>query len=177
MEPPTRTERPPAERPVAEVMCTVLYAVTEDESVLVAWEVLERSGYRHLPVVRADGRCTGLLDRADLAVACATPATALTRSTVRELSQGRRPSQVHPDDTVNRAAVVLSLAGVDALVVADERGRLVGLVTACDLVAAFADRQPDRWTVTAEASTPSARPHLRLPGLPPRREERRTGVP
>jgi len=55
-------------------MSTVLYAVTEDEGALVAGELLERSGCRHLPLVRADSRCAGLLDRADLAVACARPA-------------------------------------------------------------------------------------------------------
>jgi CBS domain-containing protein len=176
MQPPARTETPPGERPVADLMSTVLYAVTEDEDVLVAWELLERSGCRHLPVVRPDGCCTGLLDRADLAVACARPATALSGTTVRELLQGRRPAQVHPGDTVQRAAVVLSLAGVDALVVAAERGRLVGLVTAADLVAAFAGRQPTRWTAPADGP-PSGGPHLLLPGLPPHRQARRTGVP
>ncbi|MGW2376521.1 CBS domain-containing protein [Kitasatospora sp. NPDC001683] len=116
MEPPPRAQTPSGEQLVGEVMCTALCAVTEDESVLVAWELLERSGYRHLPVVRADGRCAGLLDRADLAVACAAPATVLSGTTVRELSQGRRPAQVHPGDTLHRAAVVLGLSGVDALV-------------------------------------------------------------
>lgn len=175
MEPLTPDEAPPGERPVAEVMSTVLYAVAEDEGVLVAWEHLERSGCRHLPIVRADGRCAGLLDRADLAVACAAPATALSGTTVRDLPQSRRPAVVHPGDTLYRAAVVLSLAGVDALLVTRDRGRLVGLVTASDLVAAFAGRQPARWTVAPEG--PLEEPRLLLPGLPPHRPQRRTGVP
>jgi CBS domain-containing protein len=70
MEPLTRGAVPSGERSVAEVMSTVLYAVAEDEGVLVAWEHLERSGCRHLPVLRADGRCVGLLDRADQALSC-----------------------------------------------------------------------------------------------------------
>ncbi|MET8630531.1 CBS domain-containing protein [Kitasatospora sp. NPDC004669] len=177
MNPQAHAKTPSGARTVAELMCTALYAVTEDESVLIAWELLERSGYRHLPVVRSDGRCTGLLDRADLAVACAAPTTTLSRTTVRELIQGHRPAQVHPGDTLHRAAVVLSLTGVDALVVADEHGRLAGLVTACDLVAAFAGRQPVRWTGPVERPAPSGGPHLLLPGLPPHRQERRTGVP
>ncbi|MEV8093323.1 CBS domain-containing protein [Kitasatospora sp. NPDC085879] len=176
MEPPPRVETPPGERLVADVMRTALYAVTEEESVLVAWELLERSGGRHLPVVRVDGRCAGLLDKADLAIACAQPATALSRTTVRELLRGRRPAQVHPGDTLHRAAVVLSLAGADALVVAAERGILVGLVTAGDVVAAFAGQQPAAWTAPADGP-PGGGPHVLLPGLPPRRQERRTGVP
>ncbi|MEV6211865.1 CBS domain-containing protein [Kitasatospora sp. NPDC051914] len=175
MEPPMQDEVPFDERPVAEVMSTVLYAVTEDEGVLAAWEHLERSGRRHLPVVRADGRCTGLLDRADLAVACAAPATALSGTTVNDLPQGRRPAVVHPGDTLHRAAVVLTVAGVDALVVTGDRGRLVGLVTASDLVAAFTGRQPARRTVAPEG--PQEQPCLLLPRFPPHRPERRTGVP
>ncbi|WP_327138618.1 CBS domain-containing protein (plasmid) [Streptomyces sp. NBC_01340] len=50
------------------------YSISEDETLLMAWEVVERSGQRHLPVVRHDGCCAGVLDRAELAVACADPA-------------------------------------------------------------------------------------------------------
>ncbi|MEU9045717.1 CBS domain-containing protein [Kitasatospora sp. NPDC048343] len=110
-------------------------------------------------------------------MACAAPATALTGTTVSDLPQGRRPGPavVHPGDTLHRAAVVLSLAGVDALVVSGDRGRLVGLVTASDLVAAFAGRQPARWMIVPEGR--QEEPHLLLPGRPPHRPERRTGVP
>lgn len=56
---------------VRSLMDTAPYSVGEDETLLMAWEVLERSGQRALPVVRADGCCAGVLDRAELAVACA----------------------------------------------------------------------------------------------------------
>ncbi|GAA1111013.1 hypothetical protein GCM10009663_60500 [Kitasatospora arboriphila] len=139
-----------------------------------------------LPPAAGDGEFGGLcglvlpfgflLDKADLAIACAQPATALSRTTVRELLRGRRPAQVHPGDTLHRSAVVLSLAGADALVVAAERGIPVGLVTAGDVVAAFAGQKPAAWTAPADGP-PGGGPHVLLPGLPPRRQERRTGVP
>jgi CBS-domain-containing membrane protein len=56
-------------RPVAAVMRPVAVTVDVGETVLVAWELLQRSGSHQPPVVRSDGRCVGLLDRADVALA------------------------------------------------------------------------------------------------------------
>ncbi|GAA2244134.1 MULTISPECIES: hypothetical protein [Kitasatospora] len=73
------------------------------------------------------------------------------------------------------SVLVLSLAGVDALVVADEYGQLVGLVTAGDLAAALAGR-PRAWR-KAQAEGVPRKPRGLLPGLPPRPQDHRTGVP
>ncbi|MFJ3336160.1 HPP family protein [Streptomyces sp. NPDC086766] len=145
---------------VGELMQPAPYSVGEAESVLLAWEVLERSGQRHLPVVRADGCCAGLLDRAELAVACAAPASALSRRTVGELTRGRRTVTVHGEEPVRRAAAAMWEGGTDALPVTDAHGHLVGLLTARDVAAAVAGL-PRR----EESAAPRS---VRLPGLPPR---------
>ncbi|MFE4337095.1 CBS domain-containing protein [Streptomyces sp. NPDC056831] len=79
-------------RTVAVVMRTAVVTIDVDETVLVAWELLERSGSRHLLVVHPDGRCAGLLDGADVAVACAAPASSLSGLRVGDLlpPAGRR---------------------------------------------------------------------------------------
>ncbi|NBM20626.1 HPP family protein [Streptomyces sp. GC420] len=160
-------------RKVAAVMRAAPAVVAVDETVLVAWELLERSGRRHLPVVRPDGRCAGLLDRADLAVTCAAPAVSLSRARVGDLLPGRGPALVHADQTVRHAADIMSYTRADALPVLDGDGQLVGMLTAVDIVAALAGRRvldepADAWTQV---------PPTVLPGLPPRRGYRGTAVP
>lgn len=76
-------------RTVADVMRTAAVTIAVEETVLVAWELLERSGSRHLSVVHPDGRCAGLLDRADMAVLGTEAAHRRGVSTVVPLS-GRR---------------------------------------------------------------------------------------
>ena len=50
------------------------------------------------------------------------------------------PARVHPDDDLPRAAEVMLDALVDAILAADETGRVVGIVTWTDLVAHVAGR-------------------------------------
>ncbi len=93
---------------VGALMNEAPYSISEDETLLLAWEVVERSGQRHLPVVRQDGCCAGVLDRAELAVACADPAVALSCRTVRDLVHRRRTVTVHPEESTLRAAAVMT---------------------------------------------------------------------
>ncbi|MFB7462938.1 HPP family protein [Streptomyces sp. NPDC056224] len=95
-------------RPVAAVMRPAAVTVDAGESVLVAWELLQRSGARHLPVVRSDGRCAGLLDRADVAVACAAPAVSLSAVRVDDILRGRGPALVHAEQTVRHAVDLMA---------------------------------------------------------------------
>ncbi|CAG7613821.1 CBS domain-containing protein [Actinacidiphila bryophytorum] len=159
-------------RTVAEVMRTDPVTIAAGETVLMAWELLERSGRRHLPVMRPDGRCVGLLDRADLAVACAAPATSLTALRVGDLVLGRRPAVVHAGESVRRAVRRMSSTGAEALPVLGDNGSLVGLLTAPDLIAALAGHAPPE-----EPAHPWEVPFPVMPGLPPKRRNRTTGVP
>lgn len=123
---------------VKEVMSVALVTVAHDESLLMAWEILQRTGFHHLPVMDGEGRCLGLIERAELAVACAAPATAVSEADVRGLVTSS--ALVHDDASVSRAAAVMTQAGSDALPVLDSSGALVGLLTARDLVALIAGR-------------------------------------
>lgn len=125
---------------VGEVMSVALVTVGEEESVLMAWEILQRTGFHHLPVVDAEGRCRGLVERSDLAVLCAQPAVALSERYADELVSGHRPALVHDDAPVTFAAAHMTELGVDALAVLDSRSTFVGLLTARDLVAVLAGK-------------------------------------
>lgn len=159
-------------RTVAAVMRPAAVTVDVGETVLVAWELLQRSGSRHLPVVRPDGRCAGLLDRADVAVACAAPAVSLSGLRVDDLLRGHGLVLVHAEQSVRHAVGLLAYTEAEALPVLADDGRLAGVLTATDIVAALvghpmrgqpADHRPQAPTV--------------LPGLPPRSSHRGTAVP
>ncbi|MGW5342010.1 CBS domain-containing protein [Streptomyces sp. NPDC004050] len=159
-------------RTVAAVMRPAPVTVDVGETALVAWELLQRSGSRHLPVVRPDGRCAGLLDRADVAVACAAPAVSLSALRVDELLRGHGTALVHAEQTVRHAVDLMACTEADALPVLAEDGRLAGLLTAVDIVAALAGRP-----VREEPADPPPQAPTVLPGLPPRRSDRGTAFP
>ncbi|MFI1583820.1 HPP family protein [Embleya sp. NPDC020630] len=134
------TEEAVRERSVADVMSTALLTVLGDESLLMAWELIQRTGFHHLPVVDEDGRCVGLLERGELAVACALPAISLSERYVSELLPGSVQPQVSISAGLAEAAEVMTEHAVDAVAVTDDNDTLVGLVTARDLVSALAGR-------------------------------------
>ncbi|CAL9572231.1 CBS domain-containing protein [Streptomyces sp. enrichment culture] len=161
---------PVLERAVREVMRTSLVTVAAGETVLTAWELLERSGARHLPVVLPDGRCAGLLDRAEVAVACAAPAVSLSRRYAWDLVRCRRCVVVHHGDPVGRAVAVMDANGCDALPVVGDAGTLAGLFTAADVVAALAGRRAE---VLPGVGARPPYPYPVMPGLPPRQDDGR----
>ncbi|HSA52147.1 MAG TPA: CBS domain-containing protein [Yinghuangia sp.] len=131
-------------KPVRDVMSVALVTLAEDESVLMAWEILQRTGFHHLPVVDGNGHCLGLVERSDLAVACGMPAAVLSERDVGSLVADQGPALVHGDDPVSRAAEVMADAGVDAVAVLGPSEEFIGLVTARDLVTLLAGRSKRR---------------------------------
>ncbi|MEU0939043.1 CBS domain-containing protein [Embleya sp. NPDC005971] len=127
------------ERSVVDVMSTALLTVADDESLLMAWELIQRTGFHHLPVVDEDGRCVGLLNRGELAVACALPAISLSERYVGDLLPGGVQPQVPISARLAEVADVMTEHAVDAVAVTDD-DTLVGLVIARDLVTALAGR-------------------------------------
>lgn len=99
--------------------------------------VMRERGVRHLPVV-LDGRFAGLVD--DRLVALAHLADgAPDRTPVTALMTHYVP-QVSPDAALPRVARLVRASGCDAVVVMDDGGALVGIVTATDVVVAVASQ-------------------------------------
>ncbi|MFJ3927056.1 HPP family protein [Streptomyces sp. NPDC090022] len=159
-------------RTVAAVMRPAPVTVDIGETVLVAWELLQRSGSRHLPVVHPDGRCAGLLDRADVAVACAAPAVSLSAVRVGDLLRGHGRALVHAEQSVRHAVDLMAYTEADALPVLAGDGRLAGVLTATDIVAALVGHPVREGPADRRPQAPTT-----LPGLPPRRDYRGTAVP
>jgi len=130
--------RPPDERTAAEVMSTDLLTVTADESVLMAWELMCRARVHHLPVLDGAGHCLGVVDSATLTAAWEPSGPLRARRPVTALLPRRGPTCVRPDATLARTAAAMLAAERDHVIVTGERGDLIGLITARDLIAALA---------------------------------------
>lgn len=134
---------------VAERMRPVAVSVSPTASLADAQEAMATHGLAWLPVVE-DGRVVGLVGDEDLAAARPSPATTLTvgeitfHMTTIPVAAVMRPDPpvVVPDTPLADAASLLRDEGIGALPVVEE-GRLVGLLSAGDLVAMLAN--PPGW--------------------------------
>ncbi|TYB45004.1 CBS domain-containing protein [Actinomadura chibensis] len=128
-------------RAVAELMSRDLLTIAEDESVLMAWELMCKAEVHHLPVADVQGGFLGVVDAQTLTAAWNAIAPRDARRPVTTLLPDRRPATVRPQAAVSEAARAMLDAGTDYAPVTDEHGALVGLVTARDLIAALAGMQ------------------------------------
>jgi CBS domain-containing protein len=123
---------------VGDVMSTEVLTVAADETTLMAWELMRQGGYHHVPVVGSDGHCIGVLDAETMAAAWDGGGPDRMRMPVSTVVDRRPPPQVTESCSVAATARAMLAAQQDFVAVVDAEGRLVGLVTARDLVAAVA---------------------------------------
>ncbi|GAA4039034.1 CBS domain-containing protein [Nonomuraea soli] len=128
--------------PASRVMSRILVAIKPEESPLMAWELMRRAEVHHLPVVD-QGRFVGLLTREDLLASWYGGPDLQSRRTVRALLGRRRTPCTSPDEVLGEVAARMLGAGCDALPVLAGGGRLVGLITTTDVLAAVAGRLPE----------------------------------
>ncbi|WP_298324525.1 CBS domain-containing protein [Haloactinopolyspora sp.] len=140
---------------VGEVMTRRFQAVEPATTSLTAWEFMRRSGVEHLAVVGRSGRIHGIVSRSDIAVAQSEESVRVLRRTLGEMLFGKASPRVSPKTPIGLAAQVMFDAHCDALSVVNSSGRLVGLVTDRDVLAAVAGRQQARAT---ERAVPPLRP-------------------
>ncbi|MGD9531716.1 CBS domain-containing protein [Pseudonocardia sp.] len=137
--PPAGTDTDPE---VGTLMSRQLVAIVPEATTIVALRLMITTGVRHLPVV-ADSRVLGVLTETDLLHALGDPGG--DGRTVATLA--RAAVVVRSADRRGEAARRMYEAGADAVVVADPAdpddpevggGRLVGIVTATDVLRSLA---------------------------------------
>ncbi|WP_028927892.1 CBS domain-containing protein [Pseudonocardia acaciae] len=119
--------------PLADLMTRRLVGITPDADALVALGLLADAGIRHLPVLRGH-RCQGLIFEHDI-IRCL--AEGRLRGPVTVGSLCRPVPTLRSADRSSTAARSMNATGVDAVLVT-EGHRLVGLVTATDLIRSLA---------------------------------------
>ena len=118
-----------------DVMDRLFASVPPDASVFAAVDVIARHQVQHLPVLTADGRCLTIIE-ATTAFRLALDACVHGGADLFDLGARVGPLCVLPGTSLTRMAEQMTTADVDACAVVDERGKMLGLVTARDIVAA-----------------------------------------
>lgn len=127
--------------PVKRFMTTHLVAITPDAPLSTALHLMARTGVRHLPVLDG-GRCRGLVVEVDVArFVSGGSGSPLTRSTLH-VADLTRPAEPLPVTARRSDAARRMLTDHDDAVLVAERGRLVGIVTATDLVRSLVAEAP-----------------------------------
>jgi len=115
---------------VSEVMTTPVHKVNTTDTTTFAWDQMQLHGVRHLVVTDADGRAAGIVSHSDLGGAAGEPLRANRR--VSELMT-HKVVIATPATTIREAANLMRGNVINCLPVF-EHGRLVGIVTALDLL-------------------------------------------
>jgi acetoin utilization protein AcuB len=129
---------------VREWMGSDVLTVDENTSMMKALHLMKENNIRRLPVV-ARGSLVGIISDRDLKEASPSKATTLdvhelyyllAEIKVKEIMT-KNPFTVHPDETVERAAVVMLEHKVSGLPVVNSKSELVGIITQSDVFRAF----------------------------------------
>ncbi len=140
---------------VEEIMHRDVVTVSPDLSLAEAYRVLQKGGFRHLPVVE-ENHLVGVVTDRDLRLATSRLADRPFTPEARVGDVMSAPvSTAHPRDPVERAAHTMRDARIGCLPV-EEDGALVGIVTVSDLIDAF--------LAVTGVRRPSSRLELRLRG-------------
>ena len=130
------TETPVAGLTAADLMTRDVVVASEADSLASAWELMVRGRFHHLPIMRGE-LCVGLLDDRTLVHVWSPGSLSRTRRCLGELLSPRPPT-VGPATPLVELARRMQDYGTDALLVVDIDGRLMGVVTVTDVVAALA---------------------------------------
>jgi CBS domain-containing protein len=132
------------QRPVSEIMQREVVTLTAQDKLDLTQDIMSLGRVRHLPVVDADERVVSVVSHRDLLAAAMSkvldfdPTSRRTFLRSIEVSEvmGKDVYTVSPDTTLADAAALLVRHKIGCLPVVDPQGKLVGLVTDADLLAA-----------------------------------------
>ena len=116
---------------VQEIVTAKVITVGQDEPVTAAARLLRRWNLGALPVTDSTGRLRGVLTDRDIVLRCLALDNDPADTRVSEV-MSRAVVTARPGDSVQSAAALMAREQLRRLPVA-ENGRLVGMVTACDL--------------------------------------------
>lgn len=116
-------------------------SVEEDTSMMEASQIMRERGVRLLPVLSKKGKVVGILSDRDIKAASPSKATTLdvhelyyllSKLKVKEVMT-KNPITIGPEDTVEKAAVIMLEKKVSGLPVIDDSGKMVGILTQGDV--------------------------------------------
>jgi CBS domain-containing protein len=150
--------RPPlrSERPCAELMKRDVQSVMETDTAQQAAEIMAVRNIGFLPVCDAARNIVGTLTDRDIAVRVIAQGLSPTDCLVAD-AMTRGVVACHPDDPLTTAEELMAKHHVSRLVITDEDGYLVGVISLSDLVEREGPRRAAR-TLRAVATREAQRP-------------------
>jgi acetoin utilization protein AcuB len=126
---------------ISEWMTKEVITVEPEMSMMRASKLLKDRNIRRLPVVDADNRIVGIVTDRDIKEASPSKATTLDVHEIYYLLSEIKvkdimtpnPVTIGPEDTVEKAAVIMLERRVEGLPVVDEKNHVVGIVTESDI--------------------------------------------
>jgi acetoin utilization protein AcuB len=115
--------------------------IVEDTSMMEASQLMREKGLRRLPVVNKKGALVGIVSDRDIKDASPSKATTLdvhelyyllSKLKIKEV-MSRDPLTIHPDSTVEKAALIMMDKRISGLPVIDDAKNLVGILTQGDV--------------------------------------------
>ena len=116
---------------ISEIMTDRIVSIDRDEPVMAAARLLKRHNIGALPVTDKDNRLRGIITDRDIVLRCVAAETDPRTTKVGEV-MSRGILTADPSDAVESAVRLMSQDQVRRLPVVEE-GRLVGMVTLCDM--------------------------------------------
>ena len=121
-------------------MTTDVIVIDEDTSMMKAGQIMKESGISRLPVMRG-GKLAGIITDRDVKEASPSKATTLDVHELYYLLSELKVKDImvkkvitcKPDDTVEKAAVIMLEHNISGLPVVDNDGKLVGIITKGDV--------------------------------------------
>ena len=133
---------------VADLMTIDPIVVAIDATIEDAEELLRRNRITGLPVIEKDGRLAGVFSQTDLLYLQVPAVQALIRHHPRGVRVGEvmstPPVTIDGDATLLQAARTMTKQRIHRLVAIDGAGRPIGVVSAMDFVALYAEDRAER---------------------------------
>jgi CBS domain-containing protein len=129
---------------VGDLMTKPVKTLKSDDPIPLAWGLLERTGFRHIPIVNKARQVEGLVSDRDL-----LPLSEAQRSDHKGLVSTimvKRVLTCFPEASLRIAARTMLEEGFSSLPVVDSHGVLQGIITTGDILKALANEAPvDLW--------------------------------
>lgn len=137
-------------RTVSELMSHPVVTLTTDDSIGTAWDLISDRGFRHVPVVGAEGtpeagRLVGMVSDRDLLRVAGTPdhqPQGDVRGRALRTLMSTPVLAAAPDTPVREAARVMFEAMAGSLPVVSENGQLEGILTSSDILRSLVAQAP-----------------------------------
>jgi len=130
---------------VADLMSKSVKTLRAEDSILIAKNLLERTGFRHIPITNGLNQVEGLVSDRDLLRLSGDLKSDPTQPISTIMT--KRVLTCFPETSLRLAARTMLEEGFSSLPVVDRRGVLLGILTTGDILKALVNEAPvDLWT-------------------------------